>query len=156
MKSILFSFVVKWSVGSAKIESITGVCSSRFTKFILVQAKVDLLDFLTEDRYSPSDISDLSLISTDVLRSNLSELSSAPHLAGKERDEALAIMIRDTLIAYGLDSVQMNPYEMLLSYPSSKDTNQVNTCLIPNETHQHEGVIRKLKQNAREWPEQFS
>ena len=59
------------------------------------------------------------------IRSYLQELSSAPHIAASPRDRDLSTWIRDTWKSFGLDSVSMEPYNFLLSYPDSARPNKI-------------------------------
>ena len=57
------------------------------------------------------------------IREYLKELSLEPHLAGLERDEALAKWIESEWNDAGLDSVKVEGYSMLLDYPNKEKPN---------------------------------
>uniref|UniRef100_A0A8C7FMF9 Aminopeptidase NAALADL1 n=1 Tax=Oncorhynchus kisutch TaxID=8019 RepID=A0A8C7FMF9_ONCKI len=49
-----------------------------------------------------------------------------PHLAGTEQNLQLAEQIKGEWLAYGLDSVEMVPYDVLLSYPNISQPNYIS------------------------------
>uniref|UniRef100_A0A671VCV5 glutamate carboxypeptidase II n=1 Tax=Sparus aurata TaxID=8175 RepID=A0A671VCV5_SPAAU len=49
-----------------------------------------------------------------------------PHLAGTEQNLRYAEQIRDEWLEFGLDSVEMVPYDVLLSYPNKSQPNYIS------------------------------
>lgn len=92
--------------------------------------QVNTLRHLVKDGWSDEpNITQRILDGIDAqrIRDNLKFLSSEPHVAGTERDVYLAEYIRDTWREYGLNTVDMVPYETLLSFP---DDNKPNTVQV--------------------------
>ncbi|XP_069165778.1 N-acetylated-alpha-linked acidic dipeptidase 2-like isoform X3 [Procambarus clarkii] len=67
----------------------------------------------------------IQLVNTTNLRDNLKELSRRPHLAGTERDDQLANMIRDRFLKEGFDTADLVPYDVLLSRPNHTNPNLI-------------------------------
>uniref|UniRef100_A0A8C5WWD8 Folate hydrolase 1 n=1 Tax=Laticauda laticaudata TaxID=8630 RepID=A0A8C5WWD8_LATLA len=55
-----------------------------------------------------------------------SNFTQQPHLAGTEENLHLAEQIQANWKAFGLDSVQLTPYEVLLSYPNETSPNYIS------------------------------
>ncbi len=92
----------------------------------LPKAKVELLQQLTEDRWSLFPISqDLAEVDRDIMRQHLQILSEVPHLAGQNRDEFLTEYIRQQWVDFGLEEVSVQGYETLLSFPDKDHPNLV-------------------------------
>ena len=70
-------------------------------------------------------LSALSEVESQSIRSFLQELAASPHLAGGPRDRQLAHWIKDTWRGFGLDSVSLQSYNFLLSYPDSENPNKI-------------------------------
>lgn len=49
-----------------------------------------------------------------------------PHLAGTEQNLRYAEEIRDEWLRFGLDSVELEPYDVLLSYPQKSQPNYIS------------------------------
>lgn len=49
-----------------------------------------------------------------------------PHLAGTEQNLRYAEQIRDEWLQFGLDSVELVPYDVLLSYPKKSQPNYIS------------------------------
>lgn len=49
-----------------------------------------------------------------------------PHLAGTEQNLRYAEQIRDEWLRFGLDSVELVPYDVLLSYPNESRPNYIS------------------------------
>ena len=64
-------------------------------------------------------------VESERIRSYLQELSSSPHLAAGPRDRQLASWIKETWLGFGLDSVSLQSYNFLLSYPDSENPNKI-------------------------------
>ncbi|XP_069165588.1 N-acetylated-alpha-linked acidic dipeptidase 2 [Procambarus clarkii] len=90
--------------------------------------KISVMGRLVTDRWkSEENINKriIDLVSTDNLRNNLMELTKRPHLAGTERDDQLAIMIRDRFLKLGFDTADLVPYDVLLSRPNHTNPNLI-------------------------------
>ncbi|XP_063958983.1 N-acetylated-alpha-linked acidic dipeptidase 2-like [Lytechinus pictus] len=74
------------------------------------------------DRISKLLIDELN---ADNIKENLRYLTSRPHLAGTPADKENAEWVRDRWIEDGLDSANVIPYKVLLSYPSVDEPNYV-------------------------------
>merc|ERR1711936_412056 len=84
-------------------------------------------------------------VNTSQIREYLKELSLEPHLAGLERDEALAKWIGETWENIGLDSVKVEGYSMLLDYPDKEKPNYVKVLdgknnIVYQSHYKEEGV----------------
>ena len=64
-------------------------------------------------------------VESQSIRSYLQELSASPHLAAGPRDRQLAHWIKETWLGFGLDSVSLQSYNFLLSYPDSEKPNKI-------------------------------
>uniref|UniRef100_A0AAZ3Q778 Aminopeptidase NAALADL1 n=1 Tax=Oncorhynchus tshawytscha TaxID=74940 RepID=A0AAZ3Q778_ONCTS len=60
------------------------------------------------------------------IRDHLRKFTRLPHLAGTEQNLQLAEQIKGEWLAYGLDSVEMVPYDVLLSYPNISQPNYIS------------------------------
>ncbi|KAM6945939.1 N-acetylated-alpha-linked acidic dipeptidase 2 [Aplochiton taeniatus] len=60
------------------------------------------------------------------IRAHLRKFTRLPHLAGTKQNLVLAEWIRDEWQAFGLDSVEMVPYDVLLSYPNPALPNYIS------------------------------
>lgn len=67
-----------------------------------------------------------------------------PHLAGTEQNLRYAEQIKTEWLEFGLDSVEMVPYDVLLSYPNKTQPNYISIVdQLGNEVWcMHAGVIR--------------
>ena len=84
-------------------------------------------------------------VNKSQIREYLKELSLEPHLAGLERDEALAKWIEAEWNNAGLDSVKVEGYSMLLDYPNKEKPNYVtvfaaNGDVVYKSHYKEEGV----------------
>nr|KAG5710646.1 hypothetical protein BaRGS_035048 [Batillaria attramentaria] len=72
------------------------------------------------------EISDILIerINNNNIRDNLRDLTKKPHIAGEQADFDLVTYLKDKLTGYGLDSVRVAPYQVLLSYPNGSDPNR--------------------------------
>jgi len=91
------------------------------------QEAISLLQQLTRDRWAEFPVEeDLASIDRRAMAVTLEELSREPHIAGKERDEVdLVEFITSQWESFGLDHVETNTYEVLLSYPDAKNPNLI-------------------------------
>lgn len=72
----------------------------------------------------------LQAVDTKEIEKHLKFLASEPHVAGTEREEnVLANYVKDKFTEYGLDTVKLASYQVLLSYP---DVNNPNTVQVLN------------------------
>ncbi|XP_041732621.1 N-acetylated-alpha-linked acidic dipeptidase 2 [Coregonus clupeaformis] len=60
------------------------------------------------------------------IRDHLRKFTRLPHLAGTEQNLRLAEQIKGEWLEYGLDSVEMVPYDVLLSYPNTSQPNYIS------------------------------
>nr|XP_055053456.1 N-acetylated-alpha-linked acidic dipeptidase 2 [Misgurnus anguillicaudatus] len=60
------------------------------------------------------------------IKEHLRKFTRLPHLAGTQQNLILAEQIRDEWIKFGLDSVHLVPYDVLLSYPNKTNPNYIS------------------------------
>ena len=72
-----------------------------------------------------SILSSLDEVESESIRSYLQELAASPHLAGGPRDKQLAHWIEQSWRGFGIDSVSLQSYNFLLSYPDSENPNKI-------------------------------
>uniref|UniRef100_A0A8D0GME5 Glutamate carboxypeptidase 2 n=1 Tax=Sphenodon punctatus TaxID=8508 RepID=A0A8D0GME5_SPHPU len=60
------------------------------------------------------------------IKQHLRNFTWLPHLAGTEENLRLALQIKAQWKEFGLDSVQLTPYDVLLSYPNKTNPNYVS------------------------------
>uniref|UniRef100_A0A646QIE3 N-acetylated-alpha-linked acidic dipeptidase 2 n=1 Tax=Hemiscolopendra marginata TaxID=943146 RepID=A0A646QIE3_9MYRI len=90
--------------------------------------QIELLRHLVKDGWNdePQVTSKiLDNIDPERIKENLRFLSEEPHLSNTPRDMLLAEAIRDRWKEYGLDNVEMVPYDILLSFPDAEQPNMV-------------------------------
>ncbi|KAK5616575.1 Glutamate carboxypeptidase 2 [Crenichthys baileyi] len=63
---------------------------------------------------------------TDQIREHLRKFTRLPHLAGTEQNLKYAEQIMKEWQDFGLDSVEMVPYDILLSYPNKSQPNYIS------------------------------
>ena len=65
-----------------------------------------------------------------------------PHLAGTKQNLLLAEQIKEDWLAFGVDSVELVPYDVLLSYPNQSQPNYISIVdtLLGNEVHTYTGI----------------
>ncbi|XP_047449238.1 N-acetylated-alpha-linked acidic dipeptidase 2 isoform X2 [Mugil cephalus] len=68
----------------------------------------------------------LDEIQTDQIRQHLRKFTRLPHLAGTEQNLKYAEQIKREWQEFGLDSVEMVPYDVLLSYPNKSQPNYIS------------------------------
>uniref|UniRef100_A0A146XG42 Glutamate carboxypeptidase 2 n=1 Tax=Fundulus heteroclitus TaxID=8078 RepID=A0A146XG42_FUNHE len=68
----------------------------------------------------------LDEMQTDQIREHLRKLTRLPHLAGTEQNLKYAEQIMKEWQDFGLDSVEMVPYDILLSYPNKSQPNYIS------------------------------
>lgn len=54
------------------------------------------------------------------------KFSRLPHLAGTKQNLVYAEQIKEEWLSFGLDSVEMVPYDVLLSYPNKSQPNYIS------------------------------
>ena len=64
-------------------------------------------------------------IDPDSIRGFLQELSSEPHIAGSDRDMALAQWVEERFREFGVNVTQFDRYNVLLSYPDKENPNVI-------------------------------
>ncbi|XP_070577802.1 N-acetylated-alpha-linked acidic dipeptidase 2-like [Ptychodera flava] len=67
----------------------------------------------------------LEVLDAKKIEEHLRSLTRVPNLAGTSVDKDTAYYVRDEFNKYGLDSVEVVPYEVLLSYPDIENPNYV-------------------------------
>ena len=87
----------------------------------------------------------VNAVNKTKIREYLKELSLEPHLAGLERDEALARWIESEWLEAGLDSVRVEGYSMLMDYPDKEKPNYVTVldkdgAVVYKSHYKEEGV----------------
>ncbi|XP_063061075.1 N-acetylated-alpha-linked acidic dipeptidase 2-like [Engraulis encrasicolus] len=65
-------------------------------------------------------------IHTHNIRHYLREFTRLPHLAGTEQNLRLAERIKDEWVEFGLEGVELVPYDVLLSYPNQTRPNYIS------------------------------
>ncbi|CAL8344714.1 unnamed protein product [Arctogadus glacialis] len=60
------------------------------------------------------------------IREHLRKFTRLPHLAGTKQNLVYAEQIREEWLSFGLDSVEMVPYDVLLSYPNKSQPNYIS------------------------------
>uniref|UniRef100_A0A8D0CXF1 glutamate carboxypeptidase II n=1 Tax=Sander lucioperca TaxID=283035 RepID=A0A8D0CXF1_SANLU len=68
----------------------------------------------------------LDEMQSDQIREHLRKFTRLPHLAGTEQNLRYAEQIRKEWLEFGLDSVEMVPYDVLLSYPNKSQPNYIS------------------------------
>ncbi|XP_024133621.1 N-acetylated-alpha-linked acidic dipeptidase 2 isoform X1 [Oryzias melastigma] len=68
----------------------------------------------------------LEEIQADRIREHLRKFTRLPHLAGTEQNLKYAEQIKEEWQEFGLDSVEMVPYDVLLSYPNKSQPNHIS------------------------------
>ena len=61
-----------------------------------------------------------------------------PHLAGTKQNLVYAEQIREEWLSFGLDSIELVPYDVLLSYPNNSQPNYISIVdQLGNEVYVH-------------------
>ncbi|XP_076002195.1 N-acetylated-alpha-linked acidic dipeptidase 2 [Genypterus blacodes] len=68
----------------------------------------------------------LNEIQPDQIRKHLRKFTRLPHLAGTEQNLVYAEEMKEEWLRFGLDSVEMVPYDVLLSYPNKSQPNSIS------------------------------
>ncbi|XP_013863452.1 N-acetylated-alpha-linked acidic dipeptidase 2 isoform X1 [Austrofundulus limnaeus] len=68
----------------------------------------------------------LEEMQTDQIREHLRKFTRLPHLAGTEQNRKYAEQIQNEWLEFGLDSAEMVPYDILLSYPNKSQPNYIS------------------------------
>ncbi|XP_054884561.1 N-acetylated-alpha-linked acidic dipeptidase 2 [Poeciliopsis prolifica] len=123
----LLGFCIGWFAKRSKVPANNHKTSSKY-----------LLEFLDEMR-------------SDLIRDHLRKFTRLPHLAGTEQNLKYAEEIMKEWQDFGLDSVELVPYDILLSYPNKSQPNYIsvvdhngkevfNTSLAEPVPHGYEDV----------------
>ena len=67
----------------------------------------------------------LQSVESDNIRSYLKTITSAPHIAASEQDSFLTKWISDKWKEFGFDHVNLERYNLLLSYPDPENPNKI-------------------------------
>uniref|UniRef100_A0A8C6KV84 Glutamate carboxypeptidase 2 n=1 Tax=Nothobranchius furzeri TaxID=105023 RepID=A0A8C6KV84_NOTFU len=70
----------------------------------------------------------LDEMQTNQIREHLRKFTRLPHLAGTEQNLKYAEQIKKEWLEFGLDSVSLVPYDVLLSYPNKSQPNYISIC----------------------------
>uniref|UniRef100_A0A8C1NCT3 Glutamate carboxypeptidase 2 n=1 Tax=Cyprinus carpio TaxID=7962 RepID=A0A8C1NCT3_CYPCA len=68
----------------------------------------------------------LDEMQAENIKHHLRKFTRLPHLAGSQQNLDLAKQIRDEWMEFGLDSVELVPYDVLLSYPNKTNPNYIS------------------------------
>uniref|UniRef100_A0A671MNU3 Aminopeptidase NAALADL1 n=1 Tax=Sinocyclocheilus anshuiensis TaxID=1608454 RepID=A0A671MNU3_9TELE len=68
----------------------------------------------------------LDEMQAENIKHHLRKFTRLPHLAGSQQNLDLAKQIRAEWMEFGLDSVELVPYDMLLSYPNKTNPNYIS------------------------------
>ena len=98
-----------------------------------------LLFFSSHEEIEKTISSVLGSVESDRIRSFLKFLTAEPHIAGGPRDLELTDWIRDKWTEFGLDTVSLDTYNFLLSFPDSARPNKIHLL-------DAEGNVRKYIQ----------
>nr|XP_034326253.1 N-acetylated-alpha-linked acidic dipeptidase 2 isoform X1 [Crassostrea gigas] len=80
------------------------------------------------DPYISAEIMDN--INSENIRQYLRELTEHPHLAGTDADYKQAKDLQEFWRSVGLDETFITPYDVLLSYPETKDESKMNRIFV--------------------------
>ncbi|XP_026155096.1 N-acetylated-alpha-linked acidic dipeptidase 2 isoform X1 [Mastacembelus armatus] len=111
----------------------------RWIFYIVVVAALFFLGFIigwfakpTEPNTANNNVSSKNLrefldeMQSDQIREHLRKFTQLPHLAGTEQNLKYAEQIKKEWQEFGLDSVEMVPYDVLLSYPNKSQPNYIS------------------------------
>ncbi|XP_077579242.1 N-acetylated-alpha-linked acidic dipeptidase 2 isoform X1 [Stigmatopora nigra] len=76
----------------------------------------------------------LDEMSTGQIREHLRKFTRLPHLSGTEQNMKYAAQIQKEWQKFGLDSVEMVPYDVLLSYPNASQPNYI--AIVDTQGHE--------------------
>ncbi|KAA0701360.1 Glutamate carboxypeptidase 2 [Triplophysa tibetana] len=68
----------------------------------------------------------LDEMQAENIKQHLRKFTRLPHLAGSQQNLILAEQIRDEWMKFGLDTVHLVPYDVLLSYPNKTNPNYIS------------------------------
>jgi hypothetical protein len=74
------------------------------------------------DKFGQRSLCDL--IDVNKIKENFRILTRSPHLAGTIQDKQTAEYVRNKLLSFGLDSVEIVDYDVLLDYPDADNFNK--------------------------------
>ena len=91
----------------------------------------------------------LGSVESDRIRSYLKFLTAEPHIAAGPRDLELTDWIRDKWTEFGLDTVSLDTYNFLLSFPDSARPNKIHLLDAEGNVRQSgpprcRGVVRGI------------
>ena len=67
----------------------------------------------------------LESVDSDNIRSFLKTITSTPHLAASEQDNILTKWIFDKWTEFGVDNVNLERYDLLMSFPDRENPNKI-------------------------------
>ncbi|XP_034404357.1 N-acetylated-alpha-linked acidic dipeptidase 2 isoform X2 [Cyclopterus lumpus] len=100
--SLLLGFFIGWSANTTRSNSANKSTSGKYLK--------ELLQGMQPDQ----------------IRQHLWKFTRLPHLAGTEQNLRYAEQIGKEWLEFGLDTVEMVPYDVLLSYPNKSQPNYIS------------------------------
>ncbi|XP_056297666.1 N-acetylated-alpha-linked acidic dipeptidase 2 isoform X2 [Pseudoliparis swirei] len=102
--ALLLGFVIGWSANHKRLQpnAVDKSTSSKYLKELLRGMQ------------------------PDQIRRNLWKFTRLPHLAGTEQNLRYAEQIGEEWLEFGLDSVELVPYDVLLSYPNQSQPNYIS------------------------------
>ncbi|PWA20475.1 hypothetical protein CCH79_00003726, partial [Gambusia affinis] len=140
------SRLVRWIWWTVVVTALflLGFCIGWFAK----PSKVTTNNHKTSSKYLAEFLDEMQ---PDLIRDHLRKFTRLPHLAGTEQNLKYAEEIMKEWQDFGLDSVEMVPYDILLSYPNKSQPNFIsivdhngkevfNTSLAEPVPHGYEDV----------------
>ncbi|XP_046892250.1 N-acetylated-alpha-linked acidic dipeptidase 2 [Hypomesus transpacificus] len=108
---LLLGFIIGWFSRPTQTHTKEDGSSSRYLRELL-------------DEMRPENI-----------KEHLRKFTRLPHLAGTKQNLLLAEQIKEDWLAFGVDSVELVPYDVLLSYPNQSQPNYISIVdtLLGNE-----------------------
>ncbi|CAH1782233.1 unnamed protein product [Owenia fusiformis] len=82
-------------------------------------------------------------IDNKAIEEHLKVFSSQPHVAGTPADLEQADYIREKWLEFGLDEVNILPYDVLLSYPGDVKTNPNTLQILEGDTLVHQATLNE-------------
>ncbi|XP_027901238.1 N-acetylated-alpha-linked acidic dipeptidase 2 [Xiphophorus couchianus] len=140
------SRLVRWIWWTVVVTALflLGFCIGWFSK----PSKATTNNHKTSSKYLVEFLDEMQ---SDLIRDHLRKFTRLPHLAGTEQNLKYAEEIMKEWQDFGLDSVEMVPYDILLSYPNKSEPNYIsivdhngkevfNTSLAEPVPHGYEDV----------------
>ncbi|XP_008423715.1 N-acetylated-alpha-linked acidic dipeptidase 2 [Poecilia reticulata] len=115
------SRLVRWIWWAVVVTALflLGFCIGWFSK----RSKATANNHKTSSKYLVEFLDEMQ---PDLIRDHLRKFTRLPHLAGTEQNLKYAEEIMKEWRDFGLDSVEMVPYDILLSYPNKSQPNYIS------------------------------